>query len=105
VDSDPEEDLEEIQCEAAAKQAWIEEATKAKIAVAQERIKKKQKAKEEEAQKAEEEEAWKVADAWKAKEDRVAKDKASEESQKRQLKVSCHRSCFSLVGTDIVCRC
>jgi len=38
---------------------------------------------------------------WKQKEevDWVAREKALEESQKQQLKVSCHRSCF-LVGTD-----
>src|SRR5882724_12353671 len=69
VDLDLEEDLEEIQREAAAEQAWIKEVTKAKIAAAQERIERKRKAKEEEARKAE--------DAWKAEEDRVAKEKAS----------------------------
>ena len=105
VDLDLEEDLEEIQCEAAAEQARIEEAAQAKLAAARERIERKRKAKEEEARKAEEEEARNVADAWKAEEDRVAKEKASEESQRRQLKMSCHRSCFSLVGTDIACRC
>ena len=41
VDSDSEEDLEEIQREAAAEQARIEEATRAKIAAAHERIEKK----------------------------------------------------------------
>src|SRR5882724_1338972 len=88
VDSDPEEDLEEIQCEAAAEQAWIEEAAPAKLAAARECIERKRKAKEEEARKAEEEEARKVADVRKVEEDRVAKEKASEESRKRQLKVS-----------------
>ena len=41
VDSDPEEDLKEIQCEAAAEQAQIKEAAQAKIAAACEHIKKK----------------------------------------------------------------
>src|SRR5882724_10286825 len=82
VDSDPEEDLEEIQCKAAAEQARIEEATKGKIAAAQERIEKKRKAKEEETRKAEEirkaeeEEVWKVVDVRKAEEDEVLWEKA-----------------------------
>src|SRR5882724_11753725 len=77
VDSDPEEDLEEIQCEVAAEQAWIEEATRAKIAVAHKHIEKKhreRKAEEarkaKEARKAEEEEEWKQ----KEEEERVAKE-------------------------------
>ena len=41
VDSDPEEDLEEIQCEAVAEQARIEEVTRAKLAAAHEHIEKK----------------------------------------------------------------
>src|SRR5882724_996327 len=62
VDSDPEEDLEEIQCEAAAEQAQIKEVTRAKIAAAHERIEKKhQERKAEEARKAQE--AWKVEEA------------------------------------------
>src|SRR5882724_8775100 len=106
IDSDPEEDLEEIQREAVAEQARIEEATRAKIAAAHERIEKKcreQKAEEawkaEEARKAEQEEERKR----KEEEDRVAREKALEESRKQQLKVSCHCSCF-LVRTDLVCR-
>src|SRR5882724_9776926 len=65
VDSDPEEDLKEIQREAAAEQAWIEEATRAKLAVAHERIENKghewkaeEARKAEEVWKAEEEEEW-----------------------------------------------
>ena len=102
VVSDPEEDLEEIQCEAAAEQAQIEEVMRAKLAVAHERIEKKcreRKAEEaqkaEEARKAEEEEEQKQ----KEEEEQVAKEKAMEESRRQQLKVSCYRSCF-LVGTD-----
>ena len=41
VDSDSEVDLEEIQCEAVAKQKWIEEAAQAKLAAAHECIEKK----------------------------------------------------------------
>jgi len=41
VDSDSEADLEEIQCEAAAEQKWIEEAAQAKLAAAHEHIEKK----------------------------------------------------------------
>jgi len=55
---------------------------------AHEHIEKKwqeRKVKEEEAQKAEEEEVWK----WKEEEDKVIRDKALEEAQKQQLKVSC----------------
>ena len=87
VDSDLEEDLEEIQRKVVAEQAQIEEATRAMIAVPHERIEKKDWE-----WKAEEEEHW------------VAREKALEESRKQQLKVSCHCSCF-LVGTDLVCRC
>src|SRR5882724_8640274 len=54
VDSDLEEDLKEIQCKVAAKQARIKEAAQARLAVACECIEKKRKAKEEEARKAEE---------------------------------------------------
>ena len=79
VDSNPEEDPEEIQHEAAAKQARIEEVMRAKIAAAHKHIERKGREwKAEEAQKAEE--------AWKVEEDRVAKEKASEESQKHNLK-------------------
>ena len=63
VDSDPEEDLEEIQCEVAAKQVQIEEAAQARLAAARERIEKKWKAKEEEARNVEE--AWKAEEAQK----------------------------------------
>ena len=71
VDSDLEEDLKEIQHEAAAEQAQIEEATRAKLAAARECIeKKRQERKAEEVRKAEE--------AWKVEEDWVAKEKASE---------------------------
>jgi len=55
---------------------------------ARERIEKKRqerKAKEEEAWKVEEKEVWKR----KEEEDKVIRDKALEEAQKRQLKVSC----------------
>src|SRR5882724_9036369 len=75
VVSDPEEDLEEIQCKAAAEQVQIEEAAQAKLAAAHECIERKRKAKDEEvwkaeeARRAEEEEVWKVADVQKAKED------------------------------------
>ena len=87
VDSDLEEDLEEIQCKVAAKQARIEEATRAKLAVAHEHIEKKHREwKAEEAQKAKE--------ARKAEEEEVAKEKAMKESWRQQLKVSCYRSCF-----------
>ena len=41
VDSDPEEDLEQIQQEAVAKKKQIEEAVQAKFAVAHEHIEKK----------------------------------------------------------------
>ena len=79
VDSDPEEDLEEIQCEAA----------QVKLAAAHEHIKRKQKAKEEEeAQKAEE--VWKAEETRKAEEDKVVREKA----QKRQLEVC---SSFSVI--------
>src|SRR5882724_12259372 len=94
VDLDPEEDLEEIQHEAAAEQARIEEAAQAKLAAAHERIEKKRKAKEEEArkaeeaQKAEEEEAWKVADTRKAEEDEVLREKAKEDARRWQISVS-----------------
>ena len=74
VDSDPEEDLEEIQCEAAAEQAQIEEVTRAKIAMAHQHIEKKRReCKAEEAQKAEE--AWKVEEEeeWKRKEEEARK--------------------------------
>src|SRR5882724_12302139 len=54
VDSDSEADLEQMQQEAMAEQRRIEEVTQAKLAVAHERMEKKQKAKEEEAWKAEE---------------------------------------------------
>ena len=91
VDSDPEEDLEEIQCEAAAEQARIEEATRAKIAAAHEHIEKKRRER-------------KAEEARKVEEDRVAKEKAMEESWRQQLKVSYHCSCF-LVATDLVSRC
>src|SRR5882724_713275 len=97
VDSDPEEDLQEKQCEMAAEQAWIEEVTRAKIAMAHEHIEKKHwEHKAEEAQKAEE--AWKAEEEEEQKrkeeEDQVAREKALEESRKQQLMVSCHRSCF-----------
>src|SRR5882724_3694650 len=88
VDSDPEEDLEEIQHEVAAEQVQIEEAAQAKLAAACKCIERKWKAKEEEArkaeetQKAEEEEAWKVADAWKAEEDEALQKKATEDSRR-----------------------
>src|SRR5882724_9504619 len=82
VDSDLEEDLKEIQCEAAAEQAQIEEVTRAKIAMAhQHNEKKRRECKAEEAQKAEE--AWKVEEEeewkWKEVEDRVAREKALKE--------------------------
>jgi len=89
VDSDLEDDLEEIQHEAAAEQKRIEEAVQAKLAAAHECIEKKwqeRKAKEEEAQKVEEvqkaevEEEWK----WKEEEDKAIQDKA----RKRELEVS-----------------
>src|SRR5882724_6036051 len=102
VVSDPEEDLEEIQCEAAAEQAQIEEATRAKLAVAHERIEKKHREwKAEEAQKAEEVRKAEEEEEQKQKEEeeRVAKEKALEESRRQQLKVSCYHSCF-LVRTD-----
>src|SRR5882724_6656822 len=86
VDSDLEEDLKEIQCKAAAKQAWIEEAMKAKIAAAHEHIEKKRRERKvEEARKAEEEEErkQKEEEARKAEEDKVVREKA----QKRQLEV------------------
>ena len=88
VDSDLEEDLEQIQQEVAAEQRQIEEIAQAKLVVAHENIKKKQqewKVKEEEAQKWKEEEVWKQ----KEEEDKVIRDKALEEAQKWQLKVSC----------------
>jgi len=68
-------DLEEIQREAAAEQAQIEEATRAKIAAAHKRIEKKR-------QEWKAEEAWKAEEVWKVEEDRVAKEKGSEESHK-----------------------
>jgi len=93
VDLDPEEDLEEIQCGVVAEQAQIEEAVQARLAVACERIEKKQKVKEEEARKVEEgqkveeaqmvEEAWKAEETLKAEEDKVVREKP----QKRQLEV------------------
>jgi len=89
VDSDPEEDLEEIQREAAAEQARIEEAMRPKLAAAHERIEKKcRERKAEEARKAKE------ARKAEEEEERVAKEKAMEESWRQQLKVSCYRSCF-----------
>ena len=91
VDSDLEEDLEEIQHKAAAEQKRIEDAAQAKLVVAHERIEKKwqeRKVKEEEEQKAKEEEAWKVEEEKvqkrKEEEDKVIREKA----QKRQLEVS-----------------
>ena len=91
VDLDPEEYLEEIQCEVAAEQARIEEAMRAKIAAAHKCIEKKcREGKAEEAWKAEE--VWKVEEEeeqkQKEEEDQVAREKALEESRKRQLKVS-----------------
>ena len=92
VDSDPEEDLEEIQREVVAEQRQIEEMAQAKLAAAHECIEKKRKVKEKEARKAEEvrkveeEEGWK----WKEEEDQVAREKALDESWKWQLKVSCY---------------
>ena len=97
VDSDPEEDLEEIQREVAAKQVQIKEAAQARLAVACKHIEKKWKAKEEEEQKVEEarkaeeackvEEVWKVEEEeeqkWKEEEDQVVREKA----RKRQLEV------------------
>ena len=103
VDSDPEEDLQEKQCEMAAEQAWIKEATKAKIAAAQERIERKRKAKEEEARKAEEEEARKVADARKAKEDEVLREKAKEDARRWQISVS-YRFLFYFKDTSVLIR-
>ena len=88
VDSDPEEDLEEIQHEVVAKQKQIEEAAQDKLAAAHKRIEKKRqewKAKEEEKWKVKEEEAQKQ----KEEEDKVIRDKALEEARKWQLKVSC----------------
>src|SRR5882724_11088791 len=102
VDSDPEEDLEEIQHEAAAEQARIEEATRAKLAAAHEHIEKKHREwKAEEAQKAKEVRKAEEEEVWKRKEEEewVAKEKAMEQSRRQQLKVSCYCSCF-LVGTD-----
>jgi len=75
VDSDLEEDLKEIRRKAAAEQAQIEEATRAKIAAAHEHIKRKH-------QEWEAEEAQKAEEVLMAEEDRVAKEKASEESRK-----------------------
>src|SRR5882724_11387371 len=79
VDSNLEEDLEEIQHKVVAEQARIEEATRAKIAAAHKRIEKKcweQKAEEarkaEEVRKAEEEEERKR----KEEEEQVAREKA-----------------------------
>ena len=87
VDSYPEEDLEEIQCEAAAEQAWIKEAAQAKLAAAHKCIEKQRKAKEEEAWKAEEvrkaEETQKAEETRKVEEDKVVREKA----RKRQLEV------------------
>ena len=80
VDSDLEEDLKQIQWEAAAEQRRIEEESQARVAAAHECNEKKhqeQKAKEEEEEKLKEEE------------DKVIRDKALEEAQKQQLKVSC----------------
>jgi len=77
-----------------AEQRQIEEVTQAKLVVACEHIKKKRqewKVKEEEAWKAEEEEVQK----WKEEEDKVIKDKALEEAQKQQLKVSCELLLYS----------
>ena len=75
VDSDPEEDLEEIQRKAAAEQARIEEAAQTKLAAARKHIERKRKAKEEEARKAEEDEA--------------LQKKAKEDAYRWQLSVSC----------------
>ena len=67
VDSDPEEDLEEIQHEVVAEQARIEEAAQEKIAVAPKRIEKKQ-------QEWKVEEAWKAEEKWKVEEARKAEE-------------------------------
>ena len=80
VDSDPEEDLEQIQRKVAAEQRCIKEEAQARVAVAHEHNEKKhqeQKAKEEEERKRKEEE------------DKVIRDKALEEARKWQLLVSC----------------
>src|SRR5882724_2112999 len=94
MDSDPEQDLKEIQHEVVAKQAQIEKAGQARSAAAQEHIEKKWKVKEEEAQKVEEawkaEEVWKVEETWKEEEDKVVREKA----WKRQLEVRLSTSLF-----------
>ena len=81
VDSDLEEDLEEIQCEVVAEQAQIEEAAQARLAVAHECIEKKWKVKEEEARK--------VVEAWKAEEEeeqKVEEVRKAEEEEERKRK-------------------
>ena len=88
VDLDLEEDLEQIQQEAAAEQRLIEEEAQARVAVARECNEKKcqeWKVKEEEEQKLKEEEEWKQ----KEEEDKEIRDKALEEARKQQLVVSC----------------
>jgi len=92
VDSDSEADLEEIQCEVAAKQKRIEEAAQAKLLAACEHIEKKWKAKEEEVRKAEE--VQKAEEVRKAEEEQGRKQKEEEDklvrekTRKRQLEVS-----------------
>ena len=85
VDSDLEEDLKEIQREAAAEQARIEEAAQARLATAHECIEKKWKVKEEEARKAEEARKVEEEEERKRKEEenRVVREKA----RTRQLEV------------------
>jgi len=82
VDSDPEEDMEQIQREVAANQRHIEEESQAKVAVACECNEKKcqeQKVKEEEERKQKEEE------------DKAMREKDLEEAQKRQVPLCCRK--------------
>jgi len=79
VDLDTEEELEQIQWEAAAEQRCIEEEAQARLVAAHEHNEKKcqeQKAKEEEEQK------------WKEEEDKAIREKSLEEARKWQLLVS-----------------
>jgi len=80
VDSDPEEDLEQIQREAAAEQWCIEEGAQARVAAAHECNEKKCQER-----KVKEEEEWR----WKEEEDKATREKALEEAQKQKLLVSC----------------
>jgi len=83
---DPEEDLEEIQCEA-AEQAGLKELARSWLQPANDR-EEKRKAKEEEAWKAEkagraeEEEVWKVVDVRKTEEDEALRKKAKEDARR-----------------------